>query len=62
MQCCGGIVTVPVAVWCTFWRHFAVLTIFLRPGLKQDHSFLVREGWRLWESQEIKVVTYGAGS
>ena len=38
------------------WRHFAVLTINLAVSLFWDHLFLAREGYRLWKSQEFKVV------
>ena len=45
-----------VPVMWYIWRHFAVLTIKYRPGQKQDHLFLVREGAVIWKSWKFKVV------
>ena len=42
----------------TFWRHFAVLTLNMGQGQKQDHLFLVREGQRIWKSWKFKVVLF----
>ena len=44
---------------CTFWRHFAVLTINYALGQKQDHLFLWREGTAIWKSEKFKVVHSG---
>ena len=47
-----------MSVLCTFWRHFAVLTLIYGLGHIWDHLFLAREGWAYWKSQEFKVVTF----
>ena len=52
----GGIVAGQVVYIC---RHFAVLTVNPRVGQKQDHLFLVREGWRFKKILEFKVMTFG---
>ena len=39
-----------------FWRHFAVLTVNPWVQSKQDHLFLVREGWLKRKSGKFKVV------
>ena len=53
----AAVVTVDmVPSWCTFWRHFAVLTINLAQGQNWDHLFLVREGTAKWKSWKFKVM------
>ena len=54
----AAVVTVPVQPrWCTFWRHFAVLTSLGTQGQIRDHLFLVREGTAKPKYWEFKVVT-----
>ena len=54
--CRGGIAPSTCGPVCTFWRHFAVLTVYWVQHQKQDHLFLVREGWDISKSWKFKVV------